>query len=86
MELTSILRMSAMLLLIVAAAMVAPLLLAFAGGEETAGAYLFAAAVSAMVGAGAYVASMGKRSPSGFRGALSVILLWWALVPAAEFT
>lgn len=71
-----------MLLLILAAAMVAPLLLAFAGGEETAGAYLFAAAVTAMVGGGAYVASIGKRSASGFRGALSVILIWWALVPA----
>lgn len=82
MALTSILRTSAMLLLILAAAMVAPLLLAFAGAEETAGAYLFAASSCLLFGAGSYAASMGKRSPSGFRGALMVILIWWALAPA----
>ncbi len=82
MALTSILRTTATLLFIIAVAMLAPLLLALAGAEETAGAYLFAVSTCLLFGAGAYVASMGKRYPSGFRGALSVILLWWALIPA----
>ncbi|WP_428409641.1 potassium transporter TrkG [Hyphococcus sp.] len=82
MGLTSILRASATLLLIIAAAMIAPMLLAWAGSEETTGAYFFAAAACLMFGAGAFAASLGKRSPSGFRGALFVILVWWAIIPA----
>jgi len=46
MALTSILRSSAILLWIIAAAMFAPMALAFMGGEESAGAYLFAAAAA----------------------------------------
>lgn len=81
MALTSILRMSAMLLLIVAAAMLAPMIFAFVGGEGTGGAYLFAASTSVLFSAGAYAAALGKRHPSGFRGAMAVILVWWIVIP-----
>ena len=81
MALISILRTTATLLFIVAAALIAPLLLAWAGAEQTTGAYLFTFSTCLLFGAGAYAASMGKRSASGFRGALSVILIWWALIP-----
>ncbi len=81
MALTSILRMSAGLLLIIAAAMIAPMLLAFFGGEDSAGAYLFAVATSALFGAGAYATSLGRRYPSGFRGAMIVVLVWWTMIP-----
>ncbi len=81
MGLTSILRMSSGLLMIISAAMIAPMLLAFWGGEKTAPSYLLASAVSALFGAGAYATSLGKRHPSGFRGALIVILVWWTLIP-----
>ncbi len=81
MALTSILRASATLLVIVALAMLVPLLLAFAGGETTTGAYLFAVATALLFAAGAYAASLGKPNPSGFRGALIVVLVWWTMIP-----
>jgi trk system potassium uptake protein TrkH len=81
MALTSILRASATLLVIIALAMIAPMLLAFTAGEASAGAYLFAAATALLFGAGAYAASLGRPHPSGFRGALIVVLVWWAMMP-----
>lgn len=81
MALTSILRSTAMLLLILAVAMIPPMMLAFSGGEETAPAYLFAAATALLFGAGAWAAALGRRRPSGFRGAMIVILIWWIAVP-----
>jgi len=81
MALTSILRSSAILLWIIAAAMFAPMALAFMGGEESAGAYLFAAAAAVLFGAGAFATSLGRRHPSGFRGALIVVLVWWMMIP-----
>ena len=81
MALNSILRTSSLLLFIVALAMAPPMLLAWTGGEDTAGSFLFGAAICVLFGAGAYAASMGKRAPSGFRGALMVVLIWWTLIP-----
>ena len=81
MALTSILRSFAAQLFVVAGAMMAPMILAWSGGEESAGAYLFAAAITLLVGSGAYAASLGRREASDFRGALVVILLWWVAVP-----
>ena len=80
MALTSILRSFAAQLFVVAGAMMAPMILAWSGGEESAGAYLFAAAITLLVGSGAYAASLGRREASDFRGALVVILLWWVAV------
>lgn len=82
MGLTSILRGLSAMLLVLGAAMIAPMLVAITGGEDSAGAYLFGVTVSLMAAGGAYVASIGKRPPTDFRGALIIILLWWALVPA----
>ncbi|PQA85606.1 potassium transporter TrkG [Hyphococcus luteus] len=81
MALTSILRSTAALLLILAAAMIAPMIMAFANGEQTAGAYLFAFSTALLFGAGAYAAGLGKRYPSGFRGAMIVVLVWWIVIP-----
>ncbi|GJL92852.1 potassium transporter TrkG [Hyphococcus sp.] len=81
MALTSILRTSAMLLAVIAVAMIAPMILALTNGEGTAGAYLFAASTALLFGAGAYATSLGRRHPSGFRGALIVVLVWWTMVP-----
>ncbi|MCK5749140.1 MAG: TrkH family potassium uptake protein, partial [Oricola sp.] len=81
MALTSILRSTAMLLLILAVAMIPPMLVAFSAGETSAPSYLFAAATALLFGAGAYAAPLGKRHPSGFRGAMIVILIWWIVVP-----
>lgn len=81
MGLASILRGFAAMLLIVGAAMIAPLLTALAGGEESAGAYLFGVVASLIAGGGAYAASLGPTPPSDFRGALIIVLLWWAVVP-----
>lgn len=82
MALTSILRSFAAQLFVIAAAMIAPMILAWTGGEGSAGAYLFAAAIALLTGGGAYAASLGRREPSDFRGALVVILLWWIAIPA----
>lgn len=81
MALTSILRAMAGLLVVLAAGMVAPTILAFADGERTAGAYLFALATALLFGAGAYAAGLGKQHASGFRGAMIVILIWWIIIP-----
>ncbi len=78
---TGILRTFAAMLIIMAVALIPPALTALATGEATLGAYVFASAMTAMVGAAAYAASSGRRKPSGFRGALSVVLLWWVVIP-----
>lgn len=76
-----ILRSFAAMLFIIALALVPPALLAFATGAPGLGAYVFAIAAAAFVGGGAYAASIGRRSPAGFRGALIVILIWWTAIP-----
>ena len=81
MALTSILRSSATLLAIIAVAMIAPMVLAFVDGEAAAASYLFAASTAMLFAAGAYATSLGKRYPSGFRGALIVVLVWWTMIP-----
>jgi len=81
MGLTSILRGFGAMLTALGLAMIAPLLLAWAGGEQTAGAYAFGAAVSLIAGIGALAASAGRRPVTDFRGALMMILLWWIVVP-----
>lgn len=81
MALTSILRMSSLLLGVLGLAMLAPMVLAYSGGEASVGAFLFAAIVSFLFAAGAFTASIGRRKPSNFRGALVVILIWWVIVP-----
>lgn len=82
MALTSILRMSALLLVVIAVAMAPPMMLAYAGGEASAGAFMFSATVCVLFSAGAFAASQGRRKPSKFRGALVLILIWWILIPA----
>ncbi len=82
MGLTSILRGFAIMLIGIGLMMVTPLALAVLGNEPNAGAFLFGAAASIITGGGAYAASIGARSPTDFRGALIIILLWWAVVPA----
>lgn len=82
MGLSSILRGFAAMLIIIGLAMIAPLLTAVVGGEESAGGYLFGVVASLIVGGGAYAASLGPKPPSDFRGALIIILLWWAVAPA----
>lgn len=76
-----ILRSFAAMLFTIALALVPPALLAFATGAPGLGAYVFAIAAAAFVGGGAYAASIGRRSPAGFRGALIVILIWWTAIP-----
>ncbi len=82
MGLTSILRGLAVMLLALGAAMSIPMLVAAAGGEESAGAYLFGVTASLLACGGAYAASIGYRASADFRGALIIILLWWGLIPA----
>jgi trk/ktr system potassium uptake protein len=82
MGLTSILRGFSALLIIIGIAFVGPLIVAVIGGEQVAGAYMFGAAASLLTGGGAFVASIGRRPPSDFRGVLIIILLWWAVIPA----
>lgn len=81
MALTGIFRLFAAMLIVVMFALIPPTILALADKSETAGGYVFAVMATALVGAGAFASSAGKRNPSGFRGALIVILLWWLLVP-----
>lgn len=78
---TSILRGFAAMLLTMAVAMCAPALVAFAQGEPTGGSYVFGVVAAGMAGAGAYAASIGRRPPTDFRGALIIILLWWVVAP-----
>ncbi len=82
MGLMSIFRGFSALLLILGLAFLGPFIAAILGGEETAGAYLFGAVVSLTTGGGAFVASIGRRPPSDFRGVFLIILLWWAVIPA----
>ncbi len=82
MGLTSILRGFSAMLLILGAAMIIPLVMAILGGEQSAGAYLFGMIASLLAGGGAFAASMGHRPSTDFRGALIIILLWWAVIPA----
>ena len=81
MGLTSILRGFAAMLFIIAIAMGAPLMLALAGGEASAEAYLFSMALCLIAAAAAMAASVGPAPPSDFRGALLIILLWWTVAP-----
>ncbi|WDI30789.1 potassium transporter TrkG [Hyphococcus flavus] len=76
-----ILRSFAAMLCIVAIMLVPPALIALATESSSFGAYVFSIAVTGLTGGGAYVASLGRRNPAGFRGALIVILLWWIVVP-----
>lgn len=82
MGLNSILRGFAAMLLFLSAAMFAPLALAITGAEASAGPYLFGAIATLITGAGAWAASIGRRPPTDFRGALIIILLWWTIIPA----
>lgn len=81
MGLTSILRGFSAMLLVLGAAMAPPYIVALANGEEGAGAFLFGMIAAFLTGGGAYAASIGARSPTDFRGALIIILLWWAGIP-----
>lgn len=82
MGLTSILRGFAGILIALGIAMLAPLLLAIAGEEASAGPFLFGAVSTLIAGAGSYAASLGRTPPTDFRGALIIILLWWVAAPA----
>ncbi|MEO1251004.1 MAG: potassium transporter TrkG [Pseudomonadota bacterium] len=82
MGLTSVLRGLAAVLAAIAVAMVPPFLLALSGGEAIAGPFLFAIIATVFGAAGLRAASIGKRPPSDFRGALLIILLWWTVAPA----
>lgn len=81
MGLTSILRAFSNMVAIIGAAMLAPMMVAYSGGEASAGAYLFGSIVSLLAAAGLYAASAGRRPPSDFRGALVIVLLWWVAGP-----
>ena len=81
MGLTSILRGFSAMLFVVGVMMFAPTLLAYANQEPYAGSYLFGAVATLITSGAAFAASIGKRPSSDFRGALIIILLWWAVVP-----
>ncbi len=81
MGLTSIFRGFSAMLITVGLMMLAPMALAFSGNEDSAGAYLFGAAATLISGGGAFAASIGRRPAADFRGALIIVLLWWAVVP-----
>ncbi|WP_425408535.1 potassium transporter TrkG [Hyphococcus sp.] len=81
MALTGIFRLFAAMLFAVMLALLPPAALALATGAPTLGGYVFAILATAMVSAGAYVSSAGRHNPSGFRGALIVVLLWWVATP-----
>lgn len=81
MGLTAILRSFAGILICIGLAMLAPLALAMASDDPTAGPFLFGAVTTLFAGAGAWAASIGRAAPSDFRGALVIILLWWVVVP-----
>ena len=81
MGLTSILRGFSAMLFVVGVLMLAPTLLAYANQEIYAGSYLFGAVATLITSGVAFMASIGQRPSSDFRGALIIILLWWAVVP-----
>ena len=81
MGLTSILRGFSAMLFIIGLMMLAPMGLALSGGEDQAGAYLFGAAAALISGGAAFAASLGRRPATDFRGALIIVLLWWAIIP-----
>ncbi|MEM8772820.1 MAG: potassium transporter TrkG [Pseudomonadota bacterium] len=78
---TTILRGFAACLMCIAFAMIAPLMVATAGGEESAGRFLFAFVATLAAGVGAWAASIGRRPSADFRGALVIVLLWWTVAP-----
>lgn len=77
----NILRSFAVMLFVIAIAMIAPMLLSLLENQAATGAYVYGAVAAALCGGGAYAASLGKRPPTSFRGALIIILLWWAVIP-----
>lgn len=81
MALSGIFRLFAAMQIVVTIALIPPTIIALVTKSDTAGAYVFAILASALVGAGAFASSAGRRNPSGFRGALIVVLLWWVAVP-----
>ncbi|MEX6633840.1 potassium transporter TrkG [Hyphococcus lacteus] len=81
MALGNILRSFAIMLLVIAVAMIAPMLLSLAEHQAATGAYVFGAVAAVLCGGGAFAASLGKRAPTSFRGALIIVLLWWAVIP-----
>ncbi len=81
MAMTGIFRLFGAMLAALVVAMAPPAIVALVNQDHTAGAYVFAMAATALVAAGVFASSTGRRSPSGFRGALIVILLWWVVVP-----
>lgn len=81
MGLTTILRAFAVIHVAIAIMMLVPLILAFSGGEPTVGPFFFGLLATALVGFGAFGASLGARAPADFRGALIIILLWWMVAP-----
>ena len=81
MGLTSILRGFSAMLIIVGLMMLAPMVLALSGNEDSVGAYLFGSVAALISGGGAFAASIGQRPATDFRGALVIVLLWWAIIP-----
>lgn len=81
MGLTSILRGFSAMLFIIGLMMLAPMGLAVSVGESSAGAYLFGAVSALIAGGAAFAASIGRRPATDFRGALIIVLLWWAVIP-----
>ncbi len=81
MGLTSILRGFSAMLIIIGLMMLFPMVLALAGNEESAGAYLFSATAALISGGGAFAASIGRQPATDFRGALIIVLIWWAVIP-----
>lgn len=81
MGLTSILRGFAAMVAVIGAAMLFPMFLALGGDGANAGGFLFGAVVSLIAAAGAFAASIGRRPPTDFRGALVIVLIWWVVVP-----
>lgn len=82
MAFSSITRAFAALLFILAIAMLAPLGIALFDGERNAGIFLIALALTVFSAAGSLALSIGPRHPSGFRGAMAVVLLLWVVAPA----
>ncbi len=68
-------------LVVVAGLMLVPCATALASAETSAGAFLFAAVITAMTGAGAIIGAAGSPSRSDFRDAVTVILAWWIVTP-----
>lgn len=61
--------------------MAGPFLLALAGGDGAAGAFLFGGCLTGFVGGGCVLLSSDRRLPKDFRSALVLVLVWWTIAP-----